>query len=72
MSKKPWEVWDEWHDYQGSFRTLAAAEKSARRHVAQHGERLEIWHDSPERIVAYVRPDALGRVWTDVVDCAVA
>lgn len=72
MSAKPWEVWDTWCGHHGSFRTLAAAEKFAKRRVMERGELLEIWHDSPQRIVAFVRPDPLGRVWTDVVDCAVA
>lgn len=72
MSEQNWTVWgvglndDVLH---GTYGSLIKAERCARALVAEHGDALEIRHYCA--LVACVRPDALGRVWTDVVDCCV-
>ena len=69
-----WEVWrDDCHIIY--FPTLAAAERYAHRYVAVADERgfargAAIHHDFHE--VATVRMDGAGRVWTDVIDGAMA
>lgn len=68
VSAKPWEVWDELNCRR--FVTLAGAERYAHGKVRSTGRQVEICRDG--YTVAYVRPDALNRVWTDVVDGTVA
>lgn len=69
-----WEVWrDDGHVRR--FPTLQAAERYAHRYVKLPDERGYVRHVSIHHdfhTVAEVRMDGAGRVWTDVVDGALA
>ncbi len=69
QSDMSWEVWDD-ETQLGSFRTLKGAERFAHRYVKQHERPVEIFGNG-NHTVAYVRADALGRIWTDVLDGSV-
>ena len=60
-------------DVPGTFATLDEAEHAARGLVRHKGwAEVMIYRDSaPIGPVAYVRRDALDRIWTDVMDGAV-
>ncbi len=69
------EVWDNAHCRR--FATLAGAERYARGRVAATEREAGIWHlphfpAANATQIATVRLDALGRVWTDVLDGTVA
>lgn len=66
-----WEVWDDYECRIRYFPTLAAAERWAHRHVAAT-ERSSVALCHQCHVVAHVRLDGAGRVWTDVIDCEMA
>ncbi len=70
MSEKLWEVWSG-RSFVADFETLRAAEAFAKRAARIDGRSRDIRHLT-RGWAATVRRDALGRVWVDVMDSALA
>lgn len=70
MSTRIWSVWDANGLLSRGFATLRAAERFAHDRVKRTEQPAEVRCN--KRLIVHVRCDALGRVWSDVVDGRVA